>query len=223
MNAGGFVVVVSSLAQSVISILISILNDDFYSKFHNQGLWVEMTLEDTEWLHGLSLHAFHTCSDNHILKPVLQLDRPHLGSYNFHWEGENWAGLQAREAENLPTLQQGLFEKKKKNEVWLCNWLLICAKIFFPTSPMPRFLTLRKPEFEFPTQNMFKNNHRNRCANVPFFLSWGLGFSTIIWNIILETKTLLFFHNSKTSFVKLCFSQSNMPTRLLPATSTLLG
>lgn len=212
MNAGGFVVVVSSLAQSVISVLISILNDDFCSEFHNQGLWVEMTLEDIEWLHRLSLHAFHTCSDNHILKPVLQLDRPHLGSYNFHWERRGLGRPTGKRGRELPNPATRLIWKKK-------------MKFGFVTGSwsVPRVLTLRKPEFEFPTQNMFKNNHRNRCANVPFFLSWGLGFSIIIWNIILETKTLLFFHNSKTSFVKLCFSQSNMPTRLLPATSTLLS
>lgn len=77
-------------------------------------------------------------------------------------------------------------EKNKKNKK---------TKFGFVTGSwsVPRFLTLRKPEFEFPTQNMFKNNHRNRCANVPFFLSWGLGFSTIIRNIILETKTLFSF------------------------------
>lgn len=158
-----------------------------------------------------SLPGFHRHSGSSIPKPVLQLCRPWSGLTEFPpGIEEGWEGRQAGKAVGPPISATGLI---LKNAIWLYNSLLICAKI----------LTLRKPEFENITLNMFKNNHWNRCTHVSSFLSWGVGLSAVRWNVILETRMLLALKIQKTSFSKFCFSQIHMPRSLLPPTSTFLS
>lgn len=135
-----------------------------------------------------SLPDSHRCSASSIPSPILYPCMPvwtHVIPTGT-WEGR--AGLRARRA------SRPYNKAYSKNAVWLCNWLSACA----------RFLTLRKPEFENLTLSMFKNNHWNRCANVPSFLSWGLRQHCYMEHRSRDQNAFS-SHNSKNIFFSILF------------------